>query len=200
MNQSTKKNKKRIFILLIIFVGLTFSNIVAINLFNFTGILPTEDDPNDNIIDIDDDIPELAEYERTVEDTGNDIDITLHQSINETGDPLYAITNFNSVANRSFEIVSPTDTNFNSSYTEIKVEDIYAPNKTLELESANSDTSSNLGSGRWFGSFVAPSNCIMTNASFLISNVFIVWGRLSPVSTVIISPSSSCFDNFLRNT
>ncbi|TFG24788.1 MAG: hypothetical protein EU529_03105 [Promethearchaeota archaeon] len=172
MNQSTKKNKKRIFIFLIIFVGLTFTNIAAINLLSFSGIPSTEDDTNDNIIQINDDKPKLAEYERTVEDTGNDINITLHQSINNMGDPLYEIVDFNSVANRSFEIDSPIDTDFNSSYTEIKVEDIYAPNKTLELESANSDTSSNLGSGRWFGSFVAPSNCIMTNASFLISNVW----------------------------
>ena len=59
-----------LFILLILFVGLTFANIAAINLFNFSGIQSTESDPNDNVIQENNNIPKLAEYKRTVEDTG----------------------------------------------------------------------------------------------------------------------------------
>ena len=44
------------------------------------------------------------------------------------------ISDFNSIANRSFEIISPADLTFNSSYTEIKVEDIYAPNVSITFE------------------------------------------------------------------
>ena len=140
------------------------ANFAAINLLVFSGIPSTENDSNNNITPLNDDALELAAYSETTEQTGNNIAITQHQSINNISDPLYEITTFDSLQNRSFEVECPADTDFNSSYTEIKVEDIYAPNVTRIIEDEVTG-SSNFTGRRLVGSFNVYTDSYLVNFS-----------------------------------
>ena len=166
MTNLTKK--KRLFVLSVLLCFLVFFNgFFAINQFNsnnsnLSNIIEAE---NPNQLNKDG-ILHNADYSVDYQSDGKDLNITLHQSIVNEGNPLYEITDFNSIANRSFEIDSPVDTSFNSSYTEIKVENIYAPNKTLETELYASNTDTLIRGQMALTSFYANSSCILTNASF----------------------------------
>ena len=71
---------------------------------------------------------------------GDKVNITLHQSyFNDSFDTALSLSELN---NNNFSLPSPTDTTFNSSYTNITIKEIYAPNKTLEIETGVSGSES----------------------------------------------------------
>ena len=73
-----------------------------------------------------------ADYYPEFGNIGENMNITMHQS--------YFNTSFNTIVNISitdgnnFTLPCPTDVNFNSSYTNITVNNVVAPNKTLDVE------------------------------------------------------------------
>ncbi|TFF88821.1 MAG: hypothetical protein EU548_08385, partial [Promethearchaeota archaeon] len=164
--------KKRLLFTSILLVALVFVNLSS-------GIIPIVYDDSSNKVGNENDHKDpinkigdfgAAGYSDSQEGSGADIDILLHQSIvdYENGDPIHEIADFDSIANRSFEIDSPSDTSFNSSYTEIKVEDIYAPNKTLNLELGTTGNPT-LSTFYWAFSFEVYSECVLENFSICFS-------------------------------
>ncbi len=124
-----KRKKKTVFLLILIcFLSSSFfaQNFIQDNK---SKDITTEESTFDSEI-----LKELkaSSYSQTFEDSGDDTDMSLHQS--------YLNTSFNTVVNTSivngnnFTLPSPTDANFNSSYIKFTVEDITAPNKTLIVE------------------------------------------------------------------
>ncbi len=112
------------------------------------------------------DTPQISYTENVSRTDVQDLDITLHQSIINEGDPLYQITDFNDNNNRTFGVDSPADANFNSTFTNITITDIYAPNKTLIVED-NPNTMISLIPGL-YSSFIVPLDCYLKNVSINI--------------------------------
>ncbi|MFX0141102.1 MAG: hypothetical protein ACFFDN_46115, partial [Candidatus Hodarchaeota archaeon] len=92
---------------------------------------PSEDSNIPNDFELFDEL-KISDYTSTYNGTGKEMNIALHQSyLNNSFDIALNLSNSN---NNTILIPCPTDTNFNSSYTRISTEDIYAPNKTLIVE------------------------------------------------------------------
>ncbi len=156
--QHSKNNKsKRILVLILLAINLSLLNFIFINLNNSDEL----DDFN-----LQDDNLRLANYPTSFNGTGENINITLHQS--------YLDTSFNSILNTSdsnnnkFLIPCPTDTNFNSSYTKINIDDINAPNKTLIIEDEEFAFNELLDKA-YYTSFQIPNNCYIENISIRAS-------------------------------
>lgn len=161
------KNSKKVSLLLVLFSTLLFSSFYMLsNSVNITSHTPVDLFPSH-----DSNVPNQA-YSTNISGQGaNDFNVTLHQSVNETygtGDTLYEITNFDSLDNRTFEVDCPTDPNFNSSYAKIDVEDIYAPNKTLEVELGTTYIYP-LGTDEWAFSFKVLKSCYLKEFSMCFS-------------------------------
>lgn len=82
---------------------------------------------------------ELSDYSSFIEGEGEDINITLHQSLLNTS--IITISNISDPTKNNIYEPCPTVENFNSSLVNITIEDIYAPNATLliEVDSSNSN-------------------------------------------------------------
>ncbi|MFX1302439.1 MAG: hypothetical protein ACFE9X_03685, partial [Promethearchaeota archaeon] len=110
-------------IILGLILGLSF---ISINIFNHLNVKLDNNNQylRENL--------KSADYSSGVEGSGEDINITLHQS--------YLNNSFNKALNTSdsnnnkFLLPCPTDIMFNSSYVNITVDNIYAPNKTITIE------------------------------------------------------------------
>ena len=76
--------------------------------------------------------PKISDYSFSYSGTGENMNITLHQSYlnNSFGIEL----NASDPSNNTFYVPCPTDTTFNSSHTDIEITDIYAPNRTIVVE------------------------------------------------------------------
>lgn len=126
------KKSKRIIILLSLTVMLSITSI-NLNLFNFSSVssLTDIDTPNEPISF--DDL-KAADYTSNYSNTGNDLSISLHQSIINEGTPLFEITNASNNNNNTFSIDCPSDRLFNSTTSYVDIANIYAPNKTIIIE------------------------------------------------------------------
>ncbi|MFX1343491.1 MAG: hypothetical protein ACFFAI_00175 [Promethearchaeota archaeon] len=103
------------------------------NLFNFSS--------NSNLTDIE--IPEdpislddikTASYSSNYGNSGENLNISLHQSKIDVGTPLFEITNASDINNNTFSVVCPSDGSFNSTTSYIDITNIYAPNKTIIID------------------------------------------------------------------
>ncbi|UCF13379.1 MAG: hypothetical protein JSW06_03745 [Thermoplasmatales archaeon] len=79
--------------------------------------------------------PLLSDYSSSIEGTGANINVTMHQSLNDT--TRKEILNTSDPSQNSFTVPCPPDSDFNSTYTYIEVEDLYAPNKTIVIQDLN---------------------------------------------------------------
>lgn len=109
-----------------------------------------------------------SDYSPDFTGNGEDCNVTLQQclidssriNILNTSDPLN---------NTLYEPCPPTQ-DFPSSYVNMTIEDIYAPNKTLIIEDGDADDVSNeLATIAYFTSFSTKSSCLLVNASFAFS-------------------------------
>lgn len=75
---------------------------------------------------------ELANYSSFIEEEGEEINITLHQSLLNTS--VICVSNISDPTKNKFFETCPKVENFNSSFVNISIEEIYAPNKTLIIE------------------------------------------------------------------
>lgn len=89
---------------------------------------------NDNSIDKKNNVPEIAEYSSMISANGQQINVSLQQSLLQNGTPLIKIANVSNSLNNTFSIACPRDKNFNSTFVNMSISSIYAPNKTLLLE------------------------------------------------------------------
>ena len=131
---------KRISTLTVLLLGLIIvnSNLLLLDLSSDNSLINNIGNDRNDVIKDKDNMPRRAigdYYSSNFYGTGNDINITLHQSIINEGTPLYEITDFDDVNNRTFQVDCPKDTAFNSIFSNITVMNISAPNKTLNIDS-----------------------------------------------------------------
>ena len=129
--QKNVKKRKRKTVFLFILICVLSSSFFAQNFIqdNKNNDIINEESTFDNEI-----LKELkiSSYSQTFEDSGNNTDMVLQQS--------YVDSSFNTILNTSivngnnFTLPSPTDVNFNSTFTKATVEGIIAPNKNLVVE------------------------------------------------------------------
>ncbi len=132
------KNKKtnRIILLAILTVSFLFS-VGFTNFLNFPCGMNSVDDDNE-IEPIEDDLTlKSAAYSGYYDGYSQDINTTLHQSKIEVGAPLFDITNVSDPAIRTFTTNTPFEKNFNSTVSQINIDNIYAPDKYLILQENN---------------------------------------------------------------
>jgi hypothetical protein len=99
-------------------------------------------------------------------EAGERLNVSLHQSYYSTT-PI----EFNNLSqSNDFTLPCPTDPTFNSSYTELQVEDIFAPNKTLVIENEEIQAAKHeLLIAPRLASFQVKESCYLDNVSVLIS-------------------------------
>jgi len=86
----------------------------------------------ENLYDDMDKLPQNSNYNPSVQGSGLQLNASLHQAI--YNDTQISIDNSSDPLNVSFTVACPTDTNFNSSFVNITIEDIFAPNHTVNVE------------------------------------------------------------------
>ncbi|KKL75813.1 hypothetical protein LCGC14_2051140, partial [marine sediment metagenome] len=128
MNNSKFRRNKRIFFLLAITMTISFLYFDQFFL-NSNHIINSTDSFVESEV-----IKELktSSYPQTFEDSGENMNITLHQSYLDTS--FDTILNTSIVNGNNFTLPSPTDVFFNSTFTNITVKDIIASNKTIIYE------------------------------------------------------------------
>ncbi|MFX0012866.1 MAG: hypothetical protein ACFE9R_21330, partial [Candidatus Hermodarchaeota archaeon] len=110
-----------------------------------------------------------ADYSATHSSTGENMNIALHQSLINTTEREYSnLDNYATLV----EACPASDPNFNSSYIEIDVAQIEAPNKTLDIESSSSNaildiTASIAGATH----FISRGNGYIENVSVRLTNI-----------------------------
>ncbi len=107
-------------------------------------------------------------YSTSFNNTGNPLNITLHQSKIEMGTPLFEILNTSDSSNSTISTSTPSDTLFNSTTSQIFIENITAPDKILQLEN-DTDHYSDLSTARLF-SFEIPINCTLDSVTIYLNN------------------------------
>ncbi|TXT65079.1 MAG: hypothetical protein BAJALOKI1v1_470001 [Promethearchaeota archaeon] len=109
-------------------------------------------------------------YSTSLNNTGNSLNVTLHQSNIETGTPLFEILNTSDTTNRTINTSTPNDTAFNSTTSQISIENITAPDKLLQLEeNLTQYTELDDKRGRYF-SFDIPINCTLDELIIYLNN------------------------------
>ncbi len=99
---------------------------------------------------------------------GEDCNVTLQQTLIDSS-PITILNTSNPLNNTIYE-PCPTVENFPSSFVNMTIEDIYAPNKTLIIEDGPAeDISDELATKAYLTSFAATSSCLLTNVSFELS-------------------------------
>ncbi|MFX1480455.1 MAG: hypothetical protein ACFFCI_20355, partial [Promethearchaeota archaeon] len=106
-----------------------------------------------------------ADYSPGYSNTGENVSIGIHQSVVNT--TLRQFSNLDT--NNRFKEICPTVNNFNSSFTNITINNIYAPNKTIIIE----DDTQGVGLeqyflGEYYTSFQTRGFGYLQNISILI--------------------------------
>ncbi len=129
----SKITKTKRFLVLFLIILTTVVTTININYFNINQTQIIRDSDTDKDTDTpfnNENTPLMADYSSSFGRSGEDIDISLHQSLVNTtqGD----FTNLDTA--NILKEACPTDTSFNSSYTNIVVDNINAPNKSIIIE------------------------------------------------------------------
>ena len=168
----TKNKKEKIKKLLVLF-SLLFSLILV----NFGTILTknwnNSDDLNnfnpineDTIDQFEENIP-ISSQALNYSGSGENINITLHQSLLNT-----SIREFpNLDASNSFSEPFPQFSGYNTSFINMTIENIFAPNHTLTIEDAAFESDNDLANVNVI-SFSVPSSCYLVNSSFNLVTTF----------------------------
>ncbi|MFX1417796.1 MAG: hypothetical protein ACFE9N_02620, partial [Promethearchaeota archaeon] len=130
-NSTTKKRIQALGILfLIIGTFTTYFNLYQMNIKTNSNGSNKELDEKSYIFEIEYDDLKTADYSDNYTSVGGNINVSLHQSlVNTTRAGFSNLDNSN-----SFKEACPTDTTFSSSFINVTVQDIQAPDKTLIVE------------------------------------------------------------------
>ncbi|MFX1281968.1 MAG: hypothetical protein ACFFA3_21645, partial [Promethearchaeota archaeon] len=165
MSTSNNKKNKRILVLLFITISMSFLNINQF-IWNRDNSLIDSDSRGDLEF-----LRELkiSDYSPSFNNNGENMNITLHQSyLNNSYNTLLNTSDSNS---NKFIIPSPTDVNFNSSYTYMYLESIYAPNKSIVIETGTSGTE-NIWLGDNYFSFTIEGDSYLENFSLCFDEYY----------------------------
>jgi hypothetical protein len=166
VNLNIRKSKRIIFLLsLTLMLSITAFNP---NLFNFSSdsSLTDIDIPDDPIVI---DNIKTASYSSDYGNSGENLNISLHQSKTDVGTPLFEITNASDSNNNTFSMDSPYEATFNSTISEIYVENIYAPNKSITFEDDLSNFQDIYGE-RYAASITIEGDGYLENISVFLDN------------------------------
>jgi len=156
-------NKKQKLVFLIIFsFGMTLTNL---GLPLFSSLFLYNNYEEGNIIDIDDQYihPKTAEYQ-SYDGSGKNLNITVHQSLIDTTTKQFTDLD---TAN-SFTEPFPRFAGYNTSFVNISINNINAPNKSLTIESGISGQANIFGGDNYF-SFWVRGDCVLDNFSLCFS-------------------------------
>ena len=117
-------NKKRKIIICSVLL-LSFLSITIFANFNFEPPFYKDDANKDDFTNF----PKTSNSLPSFNGVGDKVNITLHQSY--LNNSFNTIVNTSKVNGNNFTLPSPTDISFNSTFTNMTIKDIYAPNKTL---------------------------------------------------------------------
>ncbi|KKM93100.1 hypothetical protein LCGC14_1211830, partial [marine sediment metagenome] len=163
-NSNSRKNK-RIFFLFLITITISFFTFSQLN-WNFNDSSSNPSSPTE--VELFEEL-KTSEFSSNYSDTGINFGITLHQSlINATEAEFSNLDNYGTL----IEASPVSDPNFNSSYIEINVNSIIAPNKTLDIESSASNsiidlTTTTAGATH----FISKGNGYIENVSVRLTNL-----------------------------
>ena len=156
--------KQKLVFLIILSLGITLT---YLGLPHFSSPFLNNSYEEGNIVDFDDqDIPpKTAEYQN-FNGVGQNLDIVIHQSlINSSTIEFLNLDNSN-----SFKEAFPNFSGYNTSFVNITIEGLYAPNKTLDLEKDIDDVPISFGTPTTYAfSFDAPSKCNLTEFQICLS-------------------------------
>ncbi len=155
MSYTNIKKNKRILILFLITITISFMNVGQF-IWNSDNIISNKDhnDPLNIIENL-----KVSDYSSTFSGIGENMIIELHQSyLNNSYDTPLSPSDSN---NNSFIVPSPTDTTFISSFVNITIQDLSAPNKTLDLEKDIDDVPILFGVPTYAFSFDVPSKSVL---------------------------------------
>ncbi|MFX1378445.1 MAG: hypothetical protein ACFFA4_05075 [Promethearchaeota archaeon] len=159
--------------LLVLFLLLATTVITSIN-FSYTNIIQNQtardsetNKNNDNNFDIEKNLL-MADYSSSFGKRGDNLNISLHQSlVNLSQGDFSNLDNSNTLKE-----ACPTDTSFNSIFTNIIVEDIYAPNKSIVIEDNTVGAGlENFFLGEYYVSFTTRGSGFLENVSIPIKLV-----------------------------
>ena len=161
------KKSKRIIILLSLTLMLSIT-VFTPKLFNFSSdsSLTDMDVPDDPIVI---DNIKTASYSTDYGNSGENLNISLHQSKIDVGTPLFEINNASDSNNNTFSIDSPYEATFNSTISEIYIENIYAPNKSITFEDDLSNFQDIYGE-RYAASITIEGDGYLENISVFLDN------------------------------
>lgn len=115
-----------------------------------------------------------SDYSSFYEGNGEDVNVSLQQSLLDNS--VIEISDVSDSNNNTFYEPCPTVENFNSSFTEMTIEDIYAPNKNLIVQDAPwSEGQEFLSTSMEVGSFkvAGTSCCILKNVSIMYDTLLL---------------------------
>ncbi|MFX1495333.1 MAG: hypothetical protein ACFFBZ_13700, partial [Promethearchaeota archaeon] len=160
----SKWNKRiKAVLLLVLIFGMTFA---SYNTLFFTsnsfqmGVENVENEKIEHITNVEEQIPKTSEYQNFA-GTGAQVNLTLHQSLINSS--TMEFTNIDVV--NSFSEPFPKFNGYNTSYINISINAIYAPNYTYIVEDDLFEASSNVAN-IYATSFTVNSSCYIINASF----------------------------------
>ncbi|MFW9773880.1 MAG: hypothetical protein ACFFEO_17140, partial [Candidatus Thorarchaeota archaeon] len=165
MSKTNNRKSKRILIIFVIMV-MTLS----LNVGQFFWIFnnSNSDSKTINKLELPDKL-RISDYSSSYSGFGGNFGIDLHQSlVNTTETEFSNLDNYNTL----IEACPKTDPNFNSSYIEIDVDHVIAPNKTIPIENGGSngiiDLSTTIAGATHF---VSRGNGYVENVSVRLTNV-----------------------------
>ncbi len=154
------KNKSKI--VLIFLIGtLIISNLNLHYLNKKAHHINNKKSTDDSIFNFNRHLPILSSYSQSLTGNGTKIDIKLHQSLLNNSE--IELTNL--TISNSFTQPCPSDPYFNSSFINITIDKIYAPNKTLIVEDDSAGLGGFLGVNGEYASFEARGAGFIENIS-----------------------------------
>ncbi|NVM17545.1 MAG: hypothetical protein HWN80_07500, partial [Candidatus Lokiarchaeota archaeon] len=172
---------KAIFLLVLAF-GMTFTSISSLFFTSSPFQVGFENNDNEkleNLTDVENQIPKISEY-KEFDGSGDQFNMILHQSLINSS--TVEFDNIDVV--NSFSEPFPQYNGFNTSYINISIDNVYAPNYTYIVEDDPFEASTDLAP-TYATSFIVNSSCYIINASF---NLFIAFG--TPTANVYLFNST----------
>jgi len=159
-------NKKKLSLLALSFIILN-GFILGILLFNSN----TENtEKKKNISEVEEELseqPKSPAYTTSMEDNGADINISLHQSYFRDSANIQINTSDNS--NNTFSINCPKDANFNSTFINITIEDLFLDNNTIDIYTGSTTTDYVDLGDMAFSSFTVNETCLLSKFSLQLA-------------------------------
>jgi len=162
MLKSTKKKNKKLLFLTILTIGILFASAIPTILMNFN---PAFSGGNENNREEHDLFTEIQSSQiDSYENIGDNMSLELQQSIYNTSTIAFS----NLSESGSFSQPAPRFEGYNTTFANITVENIKAPNREIVVETGTSN-SEPIDTYDWAFSFEVPFDCVLDNFSMVFT-------------------------------